>query len=62
MTMPLDTDLRGASDSWSTPAHAEDSPAFRPAKEGIRLSDLLNLRVGCWRPAVHIEPCRRFEA
>jgi hypothetical protein len=62
MPLPIDTDLDGASETWSHPTRAEQSPVLLPAVAGIRLSDILNLRVGCWRPAVYVRPLRRADA
>jgi hypothetical protein len=60
MPTPIGTDLVGTAE-WSQPTSADVSPGYLPATAGIRLSDILNLRVGCWRPAVHLEPCHRVE-
>ena len=63
MPMPIVTDLYGTFRFLA--ARRQRSKTVRvclSTTEGIRLSDILNLRVGCWRPAVHLEPCRRFEA
>ena len=61
MPRPIGPELGGVSDSWWHPTQ-EDSPVFLPASGGIRLSDILNMRVGCWRPAVYVEPRRTVEA
>jgi hypothetical protein len=60
MPTPIGTDLVGAAE-WSLLDQAEESPGFLPTTVGIRLSDILNLRVGCWRPAVYLAPCDRVE-
>ncbi len=62
MPMPIGPDLYGTSDPRPQPTEVKDSSVCLSTTEGIRLSDIVNLRVGCWRPAVHLEPCRRFEA
>jgi hypothetical protein len=61
MPMTLGTDRGGASDSASHPTHADEGRAFPPTTQGIRLSDILNLRVGCWSPAVYVESLRKSE-
>jgi hypothetical protein len=62
MPMLIVNEPGGASDSWSLGSDIEESPVFHSTTEGIRLSDILNLRVGCWRPAVYVESCRKSEA
>ena len=62
MPMPIGTDLSGASVRGRSRHRLKTGPVFLPMTEGIRLSDILNLRVGCWSPAVYVEPCRKFEA
>jgi hypothetical protein len=62
MPMPIVTETVGPSDSWSFPRDTKRSPALLSATEGVRLRDILNLRVGCWSPAVYVESIREIEA
>ena len=55
MPMPIVTEAGGASEFLALGTDTKDSPVVLSTTEGIRLSDILNLRVGCWRPAVYID-------
>ncbi len=62
MPLPIVTEAGGASNSWTLGTDTDARPVVLSATEGIRLSDILNLRVGCWRPAVYIDARRRSDA
>ena len=52
MPTPIATDLGRDKDPRSLPTDREDRVFATTV--GVRLSDILNLRVGCWRPAVYL--------
>jgi hypothetical protein len=52
----------GASDARSLGTDAGTGPVFLSTLEGIALSDIVNMRVGCWRPAVHVESRRTSDS